>query len=134
MSTKQFIFIYKGAWDGWYPPEGVTTNQSEETNQVPRWSGPLKVKCGEKPANASTNCKPRDSPCVFNIKFNNIADWNPKLVDFLMGRLEAYNATAVPIRNQPTDPRGNPKYHGGVWSPWINLTDTSLSTNQLHNS
>ncbi|XP_078577650.1 arylsulfatase B-like isoform X1 [Branchiostoma floridae x Branchiostoma japonicum] len=128
---------YKGAWDGWYPPEGVTTNHSEETNHVPRWSGPLKIKCGEKPANVSTNCKPRDNPCVFNIKedpceFNNIADWNKPLVDFLMGRLEAYSETAVPIRNQPTDPRGNPKYHGGVWSPWINLTDTSMSTNELY--
>ncbi|CAH1251943.1 ARSJ [Branchiostoma lanceolatum] len=130
---------YKGAWDGWYPPEGVTTNRSEETNHAPRWSGPLKIKCGEKPANASTNCKPRDNPCVFNIKedpceFNNIADWNQPLLNFLMGRLEAYSATAVPIRNQPTDPRGNPKYHGGVWSPWINLTDTSVSTNELFGS
>ncbi|XP_066269876.1 arylsulfatase B-like isoform X12 [Branchiostoma lanceolatum] len=130
---------YKGAWDGWYPPEGVTTNRSKETNHVPRWSGPLKIKCGEKPANASTNCKPRDNPCVFNIKedpceFNNIADWNQPLLTFLMGRLEAYSATAVPIRNQPTDPRGNPKYHGGVWSPWINLTDTSVSTNELFGS
>eukprot|EP00058_Branchiostoma_floridae_P007203 XP_002592691.1 hypothetical protein BRAFLDRAFT_57230 [Branchiostoma floridae] len=93
---------YKGAWDGWYPPEGVTTNHSEEANH--------------------------EDPC----EFNNIADWNKPLVNFLMGRLEAYSETAVPIRNQPTDPRGNPKYHGGVWSPWINLTDTSVSTNELY--
>ena len=45
-------------------------------------SKPVKVECGPKPANASTNCVPNKKPCLYNVKmdpceYNNIADQNP---------------------------------------------------------
>ncbi|XP_077862537.1 arylsulfatase I-like [Saccoglossus kowalevskii] len=42
---------YRGNWDGWYKPE-----------QVAKVNAAV-VYCGEKPANASTNCKPAKNPC-----------------------------------------------------------------------
>ena len=89
---------------------------------------PVVVNCGEKPANASTNCKPNTKPCLFNIvkdpcEYNNVADLYPDIVAGLMQRLAAYNATAVPPRNKPSDPQGYPIHHGGIWKPWINKTE-----------
>ena len=85
------------------------------------------VKCGEKPANASTNCQPKKKPCLYNIvkdpcEYNNVADLYPDIVAGMMERITAYNATSVPPRNKPADPKGYPIHHGGVWMPWINAT------------
>ncbi|XP_042149517.1 arylsulfatase B-like [Ixodes scapularis] len=41
------------------------------------------------------------------------------ILRFMMRKLAAYNATAVPPRIVAEDPRGYPEYHGGVWSPWL---------------
>ncbi|CAN8013432.1 unnamed protein product, partial [Ixodes persulcatus] len=41
------------------------------------------------------------------------------ILRFMMRKLAACNATAVPPRFQAEDPRGYPEYHGGVWSPWL---------------
>ncbi|XP_072028594.1 arylsulfatase B-like [Amphiura filiformis] len=88
---------------------------------------PGRVSCPPRPANATTNCKPTEKPCLFNIRndpceFYNIAPWNQDLVKQLKGRIEAWNATAVPPRNKPTDPKCDPKLHGGNWVPWVKLT------------
>ena len=45
---------------------------------------PLKVDCGPKPVNASTNCQPSKNPCLYNVKLDpceyfNIADQNKGL-------------------------------------------------------
>ena len=72
----------------------------------------------------STNCDVSKEPCVFDIsvdpcEYNNLAPSNPDIVKKLMERLMDYNATAVPPRNKPADPKGLPSQHGGVWVPWI---------------
>ena len=41
----------------------------------------------------------------------------------LLARVEAWNKTAVPPANQPTDPKADPKLHGGNWVPWVTLTE-----------
>ncbi|KAL4229106.1 hypothetical protein ACF0H5_012145 [Mactra antiquata] len=87
---------------------------------------PVKVDCGIKPANASTNCDPRVSPCLYNIaldpcEYNNIADSNKDIVIEMMVKLMQYGNTAVPPLNTPVDPAGNPKYHNGAWVPWVKL-------------
>ena len=67
------------------------TSSEIDVNLTPRenWDvvkgSPVRVECGEKPANASTNCKPSKSPCLFNIakdpcEYNNIADSHSDVV------------------------------------------------------
>merc|ERR1719309_1851109 len=56
------------------------------------------------PVNASSSCQPELAPCLFNIKldpceYHNIASLHPVLVESLLMKLDAYNATAVPPRN-----------------------------------
>ncbi|KAK7093086.1 hypothetical protein V1264_008737 [Littorina saxatilis] len=89
-------------------------------------SGPVTINCGPKPANASTNCQPEKSPCLFHIpsdpcEYNNIAASNPAIVDQLFQRLLQYSYTMVTPGNKPNDDRGNPKYHNNTWVPWVVL-------------
>jgi len=37
----------------------------------------------------------------------------------MLNKLAEYQATAVPARNPPDDPRCSPKYHNGFWGPWL---------------
>ncbi|XP_030845449.1 arylsulfatase I isoform X3 [Strongylocentrotus purpuratus] len=116
---------YNGSWSDWYPPEGESS-VDVDSKPVPN---AFVVSCPSKPANASTNCDPKEKPCLFNIRhdpceFNNIADWNQDIVELLLTRIEEYRATMVPIRNKKPDPQSNPKYHDNCWVPWINDTKT----------
>ncbi|CAL1272787.1 unnamed protein product [Larinioides sclopetarius] len=88
-------------------------------------SSDLEIDCGKKPDNASTNCKPMESPCLFDIEsdpceYNNLAKTSPQIAQELEELLNQYRMKAVPVRNQPMDPAGNPKYHGYAWIPWRN--------------
>ncbi|KAL4235320.1 hypothetical protein ACF0H5_006955 [Mactra antiquata] len=87
---------------------------------------PVEVYCGEKPANASTNCDPRIFPCLYNIakdpcEYNNIAADNKDLVIHMMVKVMQYGNTMVPPLYTPFDPAGDPKYHDGAWVPWVKL-------------
>ena len=87
---------------------------------------PVKVDCGPKPYNASTNCDPRVSPCLFHIpsdpcEYNNIAAENKDLVIQMLVRVYQYTMTMVPPLNTPVDPAGNPKNYNGTWVPWVTL-------------
>jgi len=139
-------------WTGWYPPEGFAENSSEmappemfrsDLRPVLQRIGrrapqgvPVVVKCGPRPANASTNCDRHKAPCLFNVtadpcEFNNLANRLPALVTSLLARLEEYNKTAVPKRNLPDDPKGLPYFHGGAWVPWIELGETAVTTSHM---
>ncbi|XP_005101283.1 arylsulfatase I [Aplysia californica] len=85
---------------------------------------PIKVKCGLKPANASTNCDPVKKACLYNLRddpceFENLALALPDVVERLEARVAMYRKTMIPPGNKPIDPRGNPQLHGGVWVPWL---------------
>ena len=87
---------------------------------------PVRVDCGPKPFNASTNCDPRVYPCLYHIpsdpcEYNNIAAENKDLVIQMLVRVDQYSMTMVPPLNTPVDPAGNPKYHNGTWVPWVKL-------------
>ena len=136
-----------GGWDGWYPPEG-TTNPPEaapahmfesklddvlrKVGRQPKNGTPLVIDCGPKPANASTNCDVKNKVCLFNVtadpcEYNNIADQLPDDLELLLKRLEYYQKTAVPPRNKPNDPAGDPIHHDGAWVPWIKLKDAEYN-------
>ncbi|RWS20250.1 arylsulfatase J-like protein [Leptotrombidium deliense] len=85
-----------------------------------------KVDCGEKPADASTNCKANIEHCLFNIdedpcEYNNLAHNYPDIVQKLWNKLVEYNETAMPMENKPLDPCGNPKLHGGIFTNWQDI-------------
>ncbi|XP_059146181.1 arylsulfatase I-like [Physella acuta] len=84
---------------------------------------PVTINCGVKPANASTNCHPEVTPCLYHIpsdpcEYNNLAYAMPEVVTAILDRLKNYASTMVPPGNRPYDDSGNPKYHGGAWVPW----------------
>lgn len=138
-------------WDGWYPPYQVTDDSSRLYYDNPTAknavykklsessdkrlaimkkhmnmtiSSAVKVVCGPKPANASTNCDPRQNACLYHIpsdpcEYNNIADGNRDIVKALTDRLNYYVTTMVPPANKPQDPKGNPKFNNGAWISWL---------------
>ena len=144
------LIVGEFGYNGWYPPEGLTqeANSREEVASAhmfksdiddvlrdigrhPGQGKPLVVMCGPKPANASTNCRPEKSPCLFNItadpcEYNNLADRLPGDLQLLRERLAYFRSTAVPPRNKPNDPAAFPGSHNGAWVPWITLTDSEL--------
>ena len=132
-------------YDGWFPPPTVekrptselqtfvsqTTNKMVSTlhsiGRIAKQGNPVLIECGPRPENYTTNCKPIDAPCLFNItadpcEYNNLAAAMPDVVEELVARIKAYNATAVPIRNKPLDTRGLPEYNNGIWAPWLNIS------------
>ena len=92
---------------------------------------PAVVKCGEKPANASTNCDVFFNSCLYDIsrdpcEYNNLASTMPNTVKMLEAKLEAYKRGMVEPRNKVPDPLGDPSRFGGVWTPWVDeISDTS---------
>ena len=124
-------------WDGWYPPEGISSEEAPSElfrsglrrllrslgREAPHGQ-PVVVRCGSKPPNAT--CDLAKAPCLFNItadpcEFHNVADRFPVVVRKLLARLAEYNKTAVPTHNVPNDPKGLPRYHNWVWEPWVKL-------------
>lgn len=112
--------VYDGHWSGWYPPEG----EDQEIKSINQLPGASVVSCPPIPVNASSNCQPAKSPCLFHIKndpceFYNLADTYPDILSQLMERLQFYNSTMVPPGKKKSDPNANPKLHGGNWVPWM---------------
>ncbi|KAM7315562.1 arylsulfatase B-like [Ixodes scapularis] len=86
------------------------------------WSNNVAVDCRRN--KLTENFVPMQPPYLFNIEkdpceLNNLAKTEEQTLRFLMKKLDAYNATAVPSLFQPEDPRAYPEYHGGIWSPWL---------------
>ena len=85
---------------------------------------PAIVKCGAKPANASTNCDIFFNSCLYDIsrdpcEYNNLASVMPNTVKMLETRLEAYKQGMIEPRNKVPDPLGDPSRFEGVWTPWV---------------
>jgi len=62
---------------------------------------------------------------LFNIRDdpyerNEVSEQYPEIVDLLLAKLAAYNATAVPVNFPAEDHRADPKLLGGYWGPWLN--------------
>lgn len=124
--------ISNGRYDSWYPPlsaqdngDGyLTVEVATGKQKYGRVNGqPYSFKCGNKPFNASTNCDPVQSPCLYHIRsdpceYHNIAASNPHQLHMVLDRLSVYRKSMVAPRNKPNDPRGDPEKHGGVWTPW----------------
>jgi len=92
---------------------------------------PFSVKCGPRPENASTNCKPWLQACLFNVtadpcEYENLALSQPHVVAALQKRVEFYKEHAVPPIDKPVDDAGLPYHHHGYWVPWIKAVSPSL--------
>ena len=96
----------------------------EEIGRKPLYpEEPFTVKCGPRPENASTNCKPWLQACLFNVtadpcEYENLALSLPHVVTALQKRIEFYKEHAVPPLNKPVDDAGLPYHHNGYWVPW----------------
>lgn len=109
-------------WKGWLPPWRYPGDGCEQSGHQYAFT----VQCGIKSSNASTNCLPEISPCLYHIptdpcEYNNIAGENPDIVQHLLDRIDFYRSSMIAPENIPADPKGNPIYHDGIWGPWIKL-------------
>ncbi|XP_068717714.1 arylsulfatase B-like isoform X2 [Montipora capricornis] len=122
----KLVLNMRSQWNGWYAPPG-----SDDTSRLFRGTAALKnavVTCG-KPPSSPPECTKEAGPCLFNIEedpceYVNQAKAEPEVLASMLHWLEQYNNTMVPPRNKPIDPRSNPDNFGGVWSPWINDTNS----------
>ena len=94
---------------------------------------PFELDCGEPPSDRFTNCNITRKPCLFNItadpcEYHNLASRMPEVVQELYAMVKELNSSSVPPRNKGFDPSADPKYFGGVWTPWLknSLIDTIL--------
>ncbi|XP_052803906.1 arylsulfatase B-like isoform X1 [Mya arenaria] len=124
--------------DGWYsctPPTdyGNITQQVQEkyhhanNHSKERFTRnpytPYVIDCGPRP-NTTSDCDPYRKPCLFYIptdpcEYNDVAEFNPAIVQSMLRRIDQYSATAVAPVNKPEDKNANPLFYGGVWSPWL---------------
>ena len=113
---------------GWVPPVGSTT---------PIIPPPDVQSCHDAEGNPVTPCRIDGSDYltggtwlfdVVNDPFetNNIAAQNPTIVQQLLAKLMAFNATKIPQSNSPQDPASNPAKFGGVWTPWRGNPDPTI--------
>ncbi|XP_041480175.1 arylsulfatase B-like [Lytechinus variegatus] len=87
--------------DFWEPPR--ESSLPYEPNDI-RWSTPVRLYNIKKDPNERQN----------------VAPYQKKVVYRLLKRLQDYQNTAVtPLLLGEKDDRGNPKYHGGAWVPWM---------------
>ena len=99
-------------------------NILEEIGRKPLYrEEPFSVKCGPRPENASTNCKPWLQPCLYNVtadpcEYENLASSLPHVVTALQKRVEFYKHHSVHPLNKPVDDAGLPYHHHGYWVPW----------------
>lgn len=75
------------------------------------------------PTDIKMECRPKESPCLFNIRDDpcettNLANSRPLVLLSLEESLQKYRDSAVPPNNVPADPRANPAHHNGTWTSW----------------
>lgn len=128
-------------WNQWYPPFSQNDTSKSfidyqrinslaykiltQMKRQPNFNlfNDAKINCGPKPKNATSNCDPLLSPCLFDVdndpcEFNNLADEHPLIVKFLWNRILQMNETASEPGTKPNDPDANPALHNYAWSCW----------------
>ena len=71
-----------------------------------------------------SNSDPQPSVRLYDVEADptesyDLAPFFPEVVDDLLGRIAAHNATAVPISFPECDPAADPGLRQGVWGPWV---------------
>ncbi|XP_023227347.1 arylsulfatase B-like [Centruroides sculpturatus] len=71
----------------------------------------------------NSNCDPNLAPCLFDIledpcELENIANLQPKVVEYMLKRLNFWKKSEVPPVNQTIDPNADPALHGFTWTNW----------------
>ncbi|XP_058456524.1 arylsulfatase B-like isoform X2 [Malaya genurostris] len=144
---------YNGQWDNWYGPAGDRDIKSyNSTSVISSPTGKALSKIQMLPSddvilqlrNEATvdcddvmkiDCDPLKAPCLFDVirdpcEFENLAEKFPTILESMLKKLDAYNATAVPPGNMPLDSRGDPRF----WSyTWHNFGDDLQSYQILEN-
>ncbi|XP_058835002.1 arylsulfatase B [Topomyia yanbarensis] len=129
---------YNGQWDNWYGPAGDREAKSYNLTSIkscPTGKALNKMKILptddvilQLRSEASvqcigmrkTNCNPLKAPCLFDIvrdpcELDNMAEKYPTILESMLKKLDAHNATAVPPGNMPLDTRGDPRFWSYTW-------------------
>ncbi|XP_077553655.1 arylsulfatase B-like [Haemaphysalis longicornis] len=90
-------------------------------NNAADWRRQATVACRDV---VNANFASGSSYYLFNVAHDpceqiNLADERPALLSMLLERLQSYNETVLPPVNATQDSRSYPKYHNGIWAPWV---------------
>lgn len=85
------------------------------------------------------HCNPYKAPCLFNIvddpcETTNLAADEPDVLKRMLQVADQYMRTAKWPRNQPSDPRANPKFFNRTWTNWydeLHITGQSIFFNLI---
>ncbi|XP_077994837.1 arylsulfatase J-like [Glandiceps talaboti] len=115
----------------WFTPPQFDKGFKNVSSASKGWKDPRAdiIHCGPVPAVAYTNCDLPMKPCLYNIRddpceYFNLADKYPDVLQYLLHKVDQYNATAVSPWIPPVDKNANPRLHNDTWMPWIDLTNS----------
>ena len=121
-------------WTEWFNPPDYDRDQYDNLKRNPRVQRTSMIKCGKKPAEAP-DCT---NGCLFNMRkdpceYNDLSQVKSTIFEELKAKLENYKKEMVPARyKHDEDPNANPRNHGGVWSPWIDVEGEPVEHKPLH--
>jgi arylsulfatase B len=104
---------------GWVPPPGSGLGIQPPPDVPACWSG----------GKPSLPCSTDGTPYLSGVRMlfdvvndpletTDLAAQHPDIVQALLAKLQAYNATNIPQAHSAVDPASDPAKFGGVWTPW----------------
>lgn len=89
--------------------------------------------------NSNAHCNPIVSPCLFDIsndpcETTNLASQLSNVVLKLNAKLEFHSRVALPMRNEPGDPRSDPVNFDGIWTWWydeLKMNETTMNSGEI---
>ena len=108
----------------WVPPPNINYKQYRE-HMAKALGDPWELEYGREMSGGSkwrTHLKDRIQ--LYDVESdpyerNEVSKDNPEVVKMMLERLQIHKDKAVEPGNKDSDPRGNPNYFGGVWTPWL---------------
>ena len=128
-STHSFIlsficsFYLADEWTEWFNPPDYDRDQYDEIERNPKLEGTSMIKCVKKPSEAP-DCT---NGCLFNMRqdpceYHDLSQEKNEMFEKLKSKLEDYKKEMVPPRyKHDEDPNANPRNHGGIWTPWVDV-------------
>lgn len=91
------------------------------------------VHCPLTPEGNATACRPREAPCLFNIRDDpcetaNLAQARPLVLHSLQRSLARFRRTMVKPLNVPGDPGADPALWNGTWVSWKDGDSDGVAT------
>ncbi|XP_067129371.1 arylsulfatase B-like [Centruroides vittatus] len=149
---------FNGKYDAWYGPSGRDDDYfSSHYKKLLRSSYSWKVlekegllyntdkffirlrdNCYSDSKRNNSNCDPNLAPCLFDIlqdpcELENIANEQPKMLEYMLKRLEKWKSSQIPTINQNIDPFADPALHHFTWFLTVAVVEAISDNGKYYN-